>query len=152
MGCNTSLKGVRIASMLVGATILLNTTSTSNAVDSLNSKPVVTSLTMKRDLIQNDAVFGSLYVNGVFVCYTLENRDKMIPPGTYEVSHTTKGFRLHGVKGRSNINIEIGNYPFESLGCIFVGTGKTATGVTGSKIALIRLVRLVSLPASLTIS
>jgi hypothetical protein len=107
---------------------------------------------MKRETIKGDAVFGSLYVNGVFVCYTLENREKMIPPGTYNVYRTKKGFTLTGVKGRTNINIEIGNYPFESLGCIFVGTAKTPSAVLHSKIALLRLVRLVSLPASLTIS
>ena len=76
----------------------------------------------------------------------------MIPAGTYSIIHHNKGFRLEGVQGRTHINIEIGNYPFESLGCIFVGTSRTDKGVFGSKIALLRLLRLVSLPASVTIS
>lgn len=93
-----------------------------------------------------------MYVNQKFVCYTLENLDKKIPSGTYIVSKIRKGYRLQGVPGRSNINIEIGNYPFESLGCIFVGTSKDSKGVYGSKIALFRLARLVSLPAQIEVS
>ncbi len=152
MGCNGSWKGARIVSMLAGVTILLNTPTISRSDDKKNSTIVSTSLTMKREEIKGNAVFGRLLINGEFVCYTLENREKMIPPGTYKVTRTNKGFRLVGVQGRSNINIEIGNYPFESLGCVFVGMTRNSKGVFGSKRTLFKLIRLVSLPASLTIS
>lgn len=100
----------------------------------------------------DNAVWGELYLDGTFICFTLENNTKKIPSGSYVIHKTQKGFRLEGVPGRSNINIEIGNYPFESLGCIFVGTKKTDKGVEGSKIALLRLVRVVKLPAVLVVA
>ncbi len=151
MAYNGLLNVVRTASMLAGVIILLSTTNTSKCEENKSLQPS-TSLMMKRESYVKNAVFGSLYVNGKFVCYTLENREKMIPTGTYRILRHSKGFTLTGIKGRSQINIEIGNYPFESLGCIFVGTGRTATGLTGSKIALLRLIRLVPFPAQIEIS
>ncbi len=112
----------------------------------------LTVLTIKRTERINDSQWGELYVNGKFICFTLENYPKEIPPGSYKISKTQKGFRLNKVPGRTNINIEIGNYPFESLGCIFVGTKKTPTGVANSRIALLRLAASVKLPALLVVS
>lgn len=109
-------------------------------------------LTLTRTETRGNGVWGELFVNGKFVCYTLENDTKKIPTGSYKIHKVKRGYRLEGVEGRSNINIEVGNYPFESLGCIFVGTKKTDLGVEGSKIALLRLARVVSLPAVLVIS
>ena len=109
-------------------------------------------LTLTRMKTIDNAVWGTLVVDGKFICYTLENNTKKIPAGSYVIHKTRKGFRLEGVPGRSNINIEVGNYPFESLGCIFVGTKQTPEGVEGSKTALFRLVRVVKLPALLVIS
>ena len=151
MGCNGLLKDVRIASIAVFLPILCGITNTSRCEDRKNSQPK-TSLMMRRESIKGKAVFGSLYVNGKFVCYTLENREKMIPPGVYTITRSKKiGFVVEGVSGRTHINIEVGNYPFQSLGCIFTGTGKTEKGLTGSKIALLRLIRLVTLPAQIEV-
>lgn len=112
----------------------------------------LTTLSLKRTETIDNAVWGSLYVNGKFICYTLENNIKKIPAGTYKIRRVQRGFRLEGVQGRSNINIEIGNYPFESLGCVFVGTKKTSRGIEGSKLALFRLIHTVEPPALLVIS
>lgn len=67
------------------------------------------------------------------------------------ITKTKRGFRLEGVRARSQINIEAGNYPFESLGCIFVGTKRTPEGLEGSKAALLRLALAVKLPAQIVI-
>lgn len=112
---------------------------------------MMTVLTLKRTETIDKGTFGELYINGQRECYTLENTAKMIPAGIYTIVKIPKGYRLQSVPGRSNINIEIGNYPFESLGCIFVGTSKDLNGVYGSKVALWRLVRHVKLPATINI-
>jgi len=136
------------ASMLGGQTIPLNIQTISKDDGSKN----VTFLTIRREGLIKNGRLGELYINEKFVCYTLENDKLKIPPGTYNITRTRKGFRLQKVPGRYNINIEIGNYPFESLGCVFVGTGYNADGVTGSKIALLRLIRFVKFPAVVLIS
>lgn len=108
-------------------------------------------LTLKRVETIKGGVYGELYLEGKLICYTLENEQKKIPAGSYIISKTKRGFRLNNVPGRAYINIEAGNYPFESLGCIFVGTGRTDKGVTGSRAALLKLALAVQLPAQLTI-
>jgi len=120
-------------------------------VQSFGMEQVSQTLTLKRTETKGKAVWGELWIDGKFICYTLENRELKIPSGTYTISKGKKGFRLHGVEGRSNINIEAGNYPFESLGCIFVGMEKTSTGVRGSRAALWRLIANVRLPAVVVI-
>ena len=108
-------------------------------------------LKLTRTETKGNAVWGELYIDGKFICYTLENNTKKIPAGSYVIHKVKRGYRLEGVPGRTNINIEVGNYPFESLGCVFVGIKRTSDGVQGSKIALLRLIRAVSLPAQISI-
>lgn len=49
-------------------------------------------LTIVRYTRTETAVLGSLYLNGAFVCYTLEKASKAIPCGMYNVqnSHSPK--------------------------------------------------------------
>ena len=42
-------------------------------------------LTLVRYNRTETAVLGSLYLNGAFICYTLENAAKSIPCGMYTV-------------------------------------------------------------------
>lgn len=99
-------------------------------------------LLLKRNLKNLSAVVGSLDVNDKFQCFTLEDPDApgdRIPAGTYGVTiDFSKRFQkrmplLTGPKvdGRG-IRIHSGNTQADTLGCILVGTGKTATTVTGS--------------------
>lgn len=118
----------------------------------MESHSSMKSLMLMRTETKDNAVWGELSIDGKFICYTLENNTKKIPTGTYIVTKTKKGFRLNGVQGRTNINIEAGNYPFESLGCIFVGTKKTPQGVSGSRLALLKLASRVSPPVLLVVS
>lgn len=106
-------------------------------------------LKLKRTLKNASAVVGSLEIDGKFQCYTLEDPDgagDRIDAGTYNVIiNMSNRFQkrmplLTGPKvdGRG-IRIHSGNTQADTLGCILVGTGKTATTVTGSRDALAAL-------------
>lgn len=45
-------------------------------------------LTLVRYTRTEKAILGSLYLNGAFVCYTLENASKAIPAGLYTVQNS----------------------------------------------------------------
>jgi hypothetical protein len=90
---------------------------------------------IRRDLYTSQATFGTIYVNGQAIAYTLErpvgNNEKdrsAIPTGTYP-----GGLRYDGKKGwrvelsrvagnRDHVQIHVGNFPADSTGCILVGT------------------------------
>lgn len=94
-----------------------------------------------RDSIVNDAVLGSLYVGGIRVCETLENKAKMIPCGEYNlnVSKSQKFDRLlplvynDEVPMRRGIRIHVGNSVKDSSGCILVGFGRNGDRLLNSK-------------------
>lgn len=77
-----------------------------------------------------DGVFGELYLNNHFICWTLENRSKLIPAGGYLVknSQSPKFKRelplLYNkvVQASRGIRIHIGNDAVkDSNGCVLVG-------------------------------
>lgn len=79
------------------------------------------------------AVLGSLYLNGAFICYTLENASKAIPCGMYSVQNSkSPKFKrelplLHNsqVPASRGIRIHVGNDAVkDSQGCILVGMGR----------------------------
>lgn len=82
-----------------------------------------------RDSVVNDAVLGSLYVGGVKVCETLENKAKLIPCGEYNlnVSKSQKFCRMlplvynDEVPMHRGIRIHVGNSVKDSSACILVG-------------------------------
>ena len=82
-----------------------------------------------RDSIVNDAVLGSLYVGGVMLCSTLENKKTLIPTGTYKlnVSKSPKFGRMlplvynEKVPMVRGIRIHVGNSVEDSSGCVLVG-------------------------------
>ena len=81
-----------------------------------------------------NSIGGELWVNGDFICYTLElpwrwNQKNVscIPPGSYRGFiryDKPDGWRIQlmGVSGRSGVQIHVGNYPRDILGCVLVGT------------------------------
>lgn len=91
-------------------------------------------LTLVRDIRTNDAVLGSLYINGAFICYTLENAAKVIPCGVYNVQNSkSQKFKrelplLHNaqVPASRGIRIHRGNTFKDSQGCVLVGMGRDA--------------------------
>ena len=86
-------------------------------------------LTLVRYTRTETAVLGSLYLNGAFVCYTLENATKAIPAGLYKVQNSkSPKFKrelplLHNAKVSASRGIRIhrGNTAKDSQGCVLVG-------------------------------
>lgn len=91
-------------------------------------------LTLVRYTRTEKAVLGSLYMNGAFVCYTLENAAKAIPCGLYTVQNSkSPKFKrelplLHNaqVPASRGIRIHRGNTIKDSQGCVLVGMGRGA--------------------------
>lgn len=73
---------------------------------------------------------SKLYIDGQEHGWILENPDKAIPAGTYEISlQYSPGFKryhleLLNVPGRNNILIHTGNWYSDSLGCLITGQTK----------------------------
>ena len=94
-----------------------------------------------RDSIVNDAVLGSLYVGGIKVCDTLENKAKLIPCGEYNlnVSKSPKFGRMlplvynDEVPMHRGIRIHVGNSVKDSSGCILVGFERNGDRLVNSR-------------------
>lgn len=94
-----------------------------------------------RDSIVNDAVWGSLTVDGFKVCETLENKAKLIPCGEYNlnVSKSQKFCRMlplvynDEVPMRRGIRIHVGNTVKDTTGCILVGFGRNGDRLVDSR-------------------
>ena len=75
------------------------------------------------------AILGSLYSNGAFICYTLENAAKAIPAGLYSIENSRSpkfGRELpllfsDKVPSRRGVRIHAGNTYQESAACVLVG-------------------------------
>lgn len=75
------------------------------------------------------AVLGSLYLNGAFICYTLENAAKAIPAGLYSIENSKSpkfGRELpilfsDKVPSRRGVRIHAGNTYQDSAACVLVG-------------------------------
>lgn len=75
------------------------------------------------------AILGSLYLNGAFICYTLENSVKAIPTGLYSIENSKSpkfGRELpllfsDKVPSRRGVRIHAGNTYNNSAACVLVG-------------------------------
>ena len=90
------------------------------------------------------------------VCCTLENPWKhnqinisCIPPGSYKAEIITEPYskhfgmyRLKRVPGRSLIDIHVGNYPKNTLGCPLLGMGIGPAGISQSGDAVASFLRM----------
>lgn len=91
-------------------------------------------LTLVRYTRTEKAILGSLYLNGAFVCYTLENAAKAIPAGLYMVQNSkSPKFKrelplLHNaqVPASRGIRIHRGNTFKDSQGCVLVGMSRNS--------------------------
>ena len=101
-------------------------------------------LTLIRDIRTDKAVLGSLYLNGAFVCHTLENASKAIPCGLYTVQNSrSPKFKRElpllfnkDVSSSRGIRIHSGNTWSSSQGCVLVGMGRDAVKGTLSESSL----------------
>ncbi len=116
-------------------------------------------LTLVRDEFTDKSTGGSLFVDGDFFCYTLEDRDRRIeddpdakiygqtaiPRGTYKmiVNESPRFKRLYprllDVPGYQGILMHEGNTDADTEGCILVGLSRSPDRVNNSVAALKKL-------------
>lgn len=109
-------------------------------------------LQVKRMEFSEESTIGELWVNGVFECYTLEDKVRpvkiagktAIPPGRYEVIiNFSQRFQkqlplLLNVPNYEGVRIHSGNTAANTEGCILVGETKTENFVGESRWAFNR--------------
>ena len=113
-----------------------------------------------RDSIVGDAVLGSIYVGGIKVSETLENKAKLIPCGEYSlnVSKSPKFGRLlplvynDEVPMHRGIRIHVGNSVKDTEGCILVGFQRNGDRLVNSRNAESAVTRLAATDAKLIIT
>ena len=119
-------------------------------------------LNLKRTDFTEESTIGELTINGKFICYVLEDKDRglkqdmdvkeisrlklygvtAIPYGTYRVGITMSNrFKkqlpiLFNVPGYEGIRIHSGNTAEHSLGCLIVGRKKGVNKVMESMLAM----------------
>jgi hypothetical protein len=122
------------------------------------------SLKLKRKIFTDNSTIGELYINGVFFCHTLEDKDRdtnknkyleegkiygqtAIPAGFYKVIlNMSNRFKrilplLINVEGFEGVRIHNGNTKKDTEGCILVGTwdGKTKDFIGNSRVTTSKL-------------
>ena len=119
---------------------------------------------LKREVAQNRLGFqgytlGTLYLDGKFLCYTVEDLDRKIesggtkvqgqtaiPRGEYEISVSySNRFQkelpiLMNVPQFEGIRIHGGNTAEDSEGCILVGTNRTKFGVSNCQPMVLKII------------
>lgn len=127
-------------------------------------------ITVRRIAMKDTYTIGKLYIDGVYFCDTIEDKDRglddsmeeseirkkkvygltAIPLGTYKVEITySPKFKknlplLIGVKGFEGIRIHSGNTAKDSLGCIIVGRNKKVGMVLDSRSTMTKLLKVLT--------
>lgn len=103
-------------------------------------------LVLVRDCRTETAIMGHLLFNGTVICYTLENKAKVIPCGIYNIENSkSPKFKRElpllynkTVAESRGIRIHAGNTSKDSAGCVLVGMGREIApdgSLTESKLA-----------------
>lgn len=101
-------------------------------------------LVLIRDIRTETTVMGKLFLNGAFICYTLENSAKSISEGVYSIqnSHSPKFkrelpliFNATSVKAGRGVRFHRGNSYKDSNSCVLVGMGRDTKKLTISESA-----------------
>lgn len=127
-------------------------------------------ITVRRIAMKDTYTIGKLYIDGVYFCDTIEDKDRglddsmeestiksrkvygetAIPLGTYKVEITySPKFKknlplLIGVKGFEGIRIHSGNTAKDSLGCIIVGRNKKVGMMLDSRATMTKLLKVLT--------
>lgn len=125
---------------------------------------------LKRIAKKDTYTIGKLYIDGVYFCDTLEDKDRgltqsmqlseiknkkvygqtAIPTGRYQITITySNRFKqlmplINNVPGFAGIRIHIGNTSKDTDGCILVGNNKVVGKVLESKITYQKLYQILS--------
>ena len=119
---------------------------------------------LRRKWKTENSTIGELFINGVYECYTLEDKERpekakkvfgktAIPVGRYEIvinySNAFKTFLplLLNVKGFLGIRIHSGNTEHDTLGCILVGSRKAENQIMNSRLAFNDLFKKLTIAA-----
>lgn len=134
-------------------------------------------LTLKRIAFKEKYTIGRLYIDGVYFCDTIEDKDRRlnndmglaeimakkrygetaIPTGHYEVeiTYSPKYKRMmpeiKDVKGFSGIRIHSGNTAKDTLGCLIVGKNTQIGMVTDSRKTYYKLFEILKGQKNITI-
>jgi len=134
-------------------------------------------LTLKRIAFKEKYTIGRLYIDGVYFCDTIEDKDRglnndmglaeimakkrygetAIPTGHYEVeiTYSPKYKRMmpeiKDVKGFSGIRIHSGNTAKDTLGCLIVGKNTVVGMVTDSRKTYYKLFEILKGQKNITI-
>lgn len=104
-------------------------------------------LLLKRITKTNNSTIGELYINGVFQCYTLEDKERevkiknetAIPKGTYKVIiNRSNRFKIDlplllNVPNFEGVRIHTGNSNHDTEGCILVGQTRSTDFIGNSR-------------------
>lgn len=102
-------------------------------------------LVLVRDIRTETTVMGKLFLNGAFICYTLENSAKSIPEGVYSIQNSVSPkfkrelpliFNATSVKASRGVRFHRGNSYKESNACVLVGMGRDTKKLTISESAV----------------
>lgn len=128
-------------------------------------------LNLIRKYFTEYSTIGEVFHDGRFVCYVLEDKDRMldsgwdleritrekvhgrtaIPTGEYKVewTHSNRFGKampiLLRVKGYEGVRIHSGNTPADTLGCLIPGTTMTTDNVQNSKQATLKLYNIIKI-------
>ena len=117
-----------------------------------------------RDVHSENSTTGKMYVDDVFECFTLEDKDRglkstmsldelkslkvygetAIPTGRYQVTTSFSGIfekempLLVNVPDYDEVRIHPGNSDKDTLGCILVGEARTVDWISNSRAAFAR--------------
>lgn len=127
-------------------------------------------LLLKRIAKKNDYTIGKLYINGIYFCDTLEDKDRgltsnmsteeitnkkvygktAIPTGKYTIiwNYSNKFNKmmplLLNVPGYAGVRIHSGNTEKDTLGCILVGINSQVGKVLNSRATSSKLYNIIS--------
>ena len=123
-------------------------------------------LELKRLHRTNNSTIGELYVDGVFECYTLEDKERevkiknetAIPKGVYIVGITLSNrFKrmlpiLMNVPNFEGVRIHSGNSNHDTEGCVLVGTTRSVDYISNSRKAFDKLFAKMKTAKNITIT
>jgi hypothetical protein len=114
-------------------------------------------LKLIRETKTNDSTIGKLYINEIYHCYTLEDKERevkvqnvtAIPKGKYEVIvNFSNRFQqqmplLLNVPNFAGVRIHWGNYSKDTEGCILLGTTKAVNMIGNSRTAYAKFMSVI---------
>ena len=115
-------------------------------------------LKLIRETRTDDSTIGKMYINEIYHCYTLEDKERAvkvqnvtaIPKGKYEVIvNFSNRFQqqmplLLNVPNFEGVRIHWGNYSKDTEGCILLGTSKSVNMIGNSRVAYAKFMSIIN--------